>query len=95
MCDTNLAAAVLPNGSLVGVWRHCETVDLVTMPHTLIATGEQPYLIYLGEGIHLKLDILGRRLLLSKGDFSCVPCRARRYSAYNDATASPSRSHGG
>ena len=38
ICDTNLAAAVLENGSLIGVWRRCETVDLHTMPHSLMAT---------------------------------------------------------
>merc|ERR1712046_483299 len=37
MCDTNLAAAMGPNGSLVGIWRHWETASLHTVPHTLIA----------------------------------------------------------
>lgn len=37
VCDTNLAGALLANGSMVGVWRHCETVNLHTVPHTLLA----------------------------------------------------------
>ena len=40
VCDTNLAAALLPNGSMVGVWRHCETVNLHTMPYSLLARGD-------------------------------------------------------
>eukprot|EP00041_Stephanoeca_diplocostata_P015222 m.289081 g.289081 ORF g.289081 m.289081 type:complete len:221 (+) comp19967_c1_seq17:2334-2996(+) len=38
ICDTNAAATVGPNGSLVGLWRRCETANLHTVPHTFTAT---------------------------------------------------------
>ena len=38
VCDTNLAGALLPNGTMVGIWRHCETINLHTEPHSLLAT---------------------------------------------------------
>ena len=31
-------AQMLPNGSLIGVWRRCETVNLHTVPHALLAS---------------------------------------------------------
>ena len=46
VCDTNLAGAILPNGSLVGVWRHCETVNLHTVPHSLLAVDAKDPLTY-------------------------------------------------
>jgi hypothetical protein len=44
VCDTNAAAAVGEDGvSVVGVWRHCETDHLHTVPHTVTApNGSDP-----------------------------------------------------
>jgi mannan endo-1,4-beta-mannosidase len=39
VCDTNAAGAVGADGnSVVGIWRHCETKNLHTVPHTLTAS---------------------------------------------------------
>lgn len=37
ICDTNAAAAITTDASLIGVWRHCETSNLHTVPHTFSA----------------------------------------------------------
>ncbi|KAG7363541.1 hypothetical protein IV203_026902 [Nitzschia inconspicua] len=39
ICDTNLNGIILPNSkTFVGIWRHCETDELLTIPHLLTAT---------------------------------------------------------
>eukprot|EP00039_Didymoeca_costata_P002943 m.64037 g.64037 ORF g.64037 m.64037 type:complete len:788 (+) comp11619_c0_seq3:101-2464(+) len=38
ICDTNAAAAVVNDGSIVGLWRKCETDHLHTVPHTFKAS---------------------------------------------------------
>ena len=41
ICDTNAAAAMVPGsgeGRLVGLWRHCETDHLHTVPHSFTAS---------------------------------------------------------
>lgn len=37
VCDTNAAAAMGLSGNIVGLWRHCETSTLHTVPHTFTA----------------------------------------------------------
>ncbi|KAL3932690.1 MAG: hypothetical protein SGBAC_010733 [Bacillariaceae sp.] len=37
-CDANLNGILRPDGSFVGLWRRCETPDLLTIPHALYAS---------------------------------------------------------
>jgi hypothetical protein len=37
-CDANLNGIISPNGSFLGLWRRCETKNLITVPHTLHAS---------------------------------------------------------
>ena len=37
-CDSNLNGIILNDNSLVGLWRKCETPELLTIPHLLTAT---------------------------------------------------------
>ena len=37
-CDANLNGIIRNDGSFLGLWRRCETSDLLTIPHTLHAT---------------------------------------------------------
>jgi hypothetical protein len=37
-CDSNLNGIIHPDGSFLGLWRRCETPDLLTIPHRLTAS---------------------------------------------------------
>lgn len=37
-CDSNLNGIILDDHSFLGLWRRCETEDLLTIPHTLTAS---------------------------------------------------------
>jgi hypothetical protein len=37
-CDSNLNGMIHPDGSFLGLWRRCETPDLLTIPHRLTAS---------------------------------------------------------
>jgi hypothetical protein len=37
-CDSNLNGMILDDHSFLGLWRRCETEDLLTIPHTLTAS---------------------------------------------------------
>lgn len=38
ICDTNLNGIILHNQMLVGIWRRCETHELLNIPHLLTAS---------------------------------------------------------
>ncbi len=38
ICDSNLNGIILDDQSFLGLWRRCETKNLLTIPHSLVAT---------------------------------------------------------
>ena len=38
VCDTNLNGIIHSDGSFLGLWRRCETDQLLTIPHTISAS---------------------------------------------------------